>query len=185
MPSDRQKLRGVVLAEDKRTERFFRDLLQMLGFKNRNFRFDTAPDGKGAGVAWVVRRYPAEVRVLRGKNFQQGLRLIAVRDSDNVGLRKRKQQLDQALRDASLVVRQPDEGIATPVPARNIETWLLALLGVVGLDETENYKHRFENEHGANEKSVLRDASSAWGKIDEASLLSLRDGSKEMERLDP
>ena len=37
MSSERQKLRGLVLAEDKRTERFFRELLGVLGFKTRSF----------------------------------------------------------------------------------------------------------------------------------------------------
>ena len=185
MPSDRQKLRGLVLAEDKRTERFFRNLLEVLGFKTRSFRFQTAPAGQGAAEAWVARRYPDEVKVLRSRNYQQGLRLIAVRDGDDVGLDRRKQQLDQALRSAGLAGRHADEGIATPVPARNIETWLLALLGAAHLDETTDYKRRFEKEHGAPEKrSVLRDAASAWKNTGQTSLPSLRDGTTEMERLD-
>ena len=185
MPSDRQKLRGLVLAEDKRTERFFRELLGVLGFKKRSFRFETAPAGKGSAEAWVARRYPDEVKVLRSKNYQQGLRLVAVRDGDGVGVDSRKRQLDQALQSVDLTVRQADEGIATPVPTRNIETWLLALLGADPIDETTDHKHHFENEHGAHETSVLRDAAAAWNSIDNTSLHSLRDGKTEMERLDP
>jgi len=184
MSSERQKLRGLVLAEDKRTERFFRELLDALGFKTRSFRFETAPLGQGAAEAWVARRYPDEVKVLRSKNYQQGLRLIAVRDGDDVGVDNRKQQLDQALESADLVVRQADEGIATPVPTRNIETWLLALLGDANLDETTDYKHHFENEHCTHERSVLRNAAAAWNSIDNTSLHSLRDGKTEMEGLD-
>lgn len=71
MSSERQKLRGLVLAEDKRTERFFRELLGVLGFKTRSFRFETAPPGQGAAEAWVARRYPDEVKVLRSKNFSR------------------------------------------------------------------------------------------------------------------
>ena len=82
-------------------------------------------------------------------------------------------------------MRGADEAIATPVPARNIETWLLALLGVLDLDEAEDYKHRYENEYHADEKSALRRAASAWTGIDQASLPSLRDGKTEMMRLDP
>ncbi len=185
MPSDRQKLRGLVLAEDKRTERFFRELLGELGFKTRSFRFETAPAGKGAAEAWVTRRYPAEVKVLRSKSYQQGLRLVAVRDGDGVGVGSRKQQLDESLQSAGLAVRQADEGIATPVPTRNIETWLLGLLGDTNLDEITDYKHRFGNEHGTHERSALRDAAAAWNNTDNPSLYSLRDGKTEMERLDP
>ncbi len=104
MASDREKLRGIVLAEDKRTERFCRALLRELGFKVRRFRFETAPAGEGAAEAWVARRYPGEVKVLRSKNYQQALRLIAVRDGDLVGVRIRKQELDQPLEAAGLAV---------------------------------------------------------------------------------
>ena len=185
MPSDRQKLRGLLLAEDKRTERFFRELLAVLGFKTRSFRFETAPAGEGAADAWVLQRYPAEVKVLRSKNYQQGLRLIAVRDGNSAGLASRKHQNDQALQDAGLAERHAAEGIASPVPARNIETWLLALLGADDLDESTDFKRRFENEHNANETSALRDGASAWKDIDQTWLPSLRDGKTEMERLDP
>ena len=88
MPSDRQKLRIMVLVEDKRTERFFRKLLKQLGFGR--FDFDTAPKGNGSGEAWVAKRYPKEVNVQRSKNYQKSRRLIAVRDEDGVGLRHRK-----------------------------------------------------------------------------------------------
>ncbi len=185
MASDREKLRGVVLAEDKRTERFFRALLLELGFKARRFRFETAPAGEGAAEAWVARRYPDEVKVLRSKNYQPALRLVAVRDGDTVGVRVRKQELDQALEATGLAVRQAGEGIATPVPNRNIETWLLALLTEADLDETADYKHRFEQEHRADERRALREAAAAWKDIDLMSLPSLRDGKTEVLRLDP
>ncbi len=185
MPSERDKLRGLVLAEDKRTERFFRELLRALGFKVRRFRFETAPAGGGAAEAWVAQRYPDEVKVLRSKNYQHALRLIAVRDGDTVGVHIRKQQLDQALEDAGLDVRQADEGIATPVPTRNIETWLLALQNGADLDETSDYKHRFEREHRDHERSVLRKAATAWKDVDQTSLPSLRDGKAEMQSIDP
>jgi len=183
MSSERRKLRGLVLAEDKRTERFFRKLLKQLGFGR--FNFDTAQKGKGSGEAWVARRYPGEVKVMRTKNFQQSLRLITVRDEDGVGIDTRKQQLDQALQGAGLAVRKANEKIATPVPARNIETWLLALLGIADLNETEDYKRLFENEHSSEESSVGQRAASAWNDFDDTALPSLRDGKAEIQRIDP
>lgn len=184
MPSDRKKLRVTILSEDKRTERFFRSLLVELGFERRRLRFETAPAGRGAAEAWVAGRYPAEVQLLRSKSFQRNLRLIAVRDGDEVGLVTRKAQLDEALRGAGLDVRQPSEGIATPVPTRNIETWLLALLGGASLNETEELKGRFEAEH-RDESAALRRAAVAWPGHEPQSLPSLRDGQSEMKRLDP
>lgn len=185
MPSNRQNLRGLVLSEDKRTERFFRKLLRVLGFKTRSFRFETAPAGAGAAEAWVAKRYPGEVKALRSKNYQQSLRLIAIRDADGVGLKRRKQQLDQALEKAGLAVRQADEGIATPVPARTIETWLLALGGEAGLDGTSDYKRLFENKHGTHESCTLEKAAEAWLNISAKSLYSLRDGQAEIKRIAP
>lgn len=187
MPGDRKGIRGVVLSEDKRTERFFRRLLTDLGFERRRFRFETAPARRGAAEAWVAERYPNEVKVLRSKIYQDGLRLVAVRDGDEVGLVRRKHQLDKTLRNSGLDERQDDEGIATPVPTRNIETWLLALNGVDSLDETEDYKHRFEEQHrhGNAERDALRAAAAAWQEIRPPALPSLLDGKTEMERLDP
>lgn len=183
MSSDRKKLRILVLAEDKRTERFFRNLLKRLGF--RRLRFDTAPTGSGSAEAWVLKRYPDEVKVLRTKNYQAGLRLVAVRDGDRRGVAVSKQQLDQALRDANLTVRQSGEKIATPVPTRNIETWLLALLGANALDENTDYKHRFEQGPAAAERRALDEAAAAWKHINDTSMPSLRDGAEEMMRIDP
>ncbi len=181
MPSDHRQLRLTVLTEDKRTERFFRKLLASLGVQR--CRFETAPTGRGSGEAWVAKRYPDRVKVLRSKNYQRSLRLLAVRDDDGVGLTQRKQQLDNALKSAGLLPRAVGERIATPVPARNIETWLLTLLGYLNLDEARDYKATFERTHAARESDALRSAANAWGQIGDASPASLKDGRCELDRI--
>lgn len=57
MAGERRGIRGVVITEDRRTERFFRRLLVALGFENRGFRFHTAPIGDGAAEAWVRKHF--------------------------------------------------------------------------------------------------------------------------------
>jgi hypothetical protein len=187
MPSDRKKLRGLILTEDRRTQRFFKNLLVDLGFDRNRLRFVTAPSGKGNAALWVRSQYPDEVRLLRTKNYQQGLFLVAVRDGDNIGVRVRKADLDNALREAGLVPRNSKERIATPVPTWSIETWLLALLGDDDVDELSTRKQDFENEYRENdeETKALLDAAKAWRhKSKNLSLPSLADSKSEMKKLD-
>lgn len=189
MPGERAKLRGIVLAEDQRTERFIRTLLTALGCNNKLFRYETAPSGKGAGEAWVLRRYPPEVRVLRAKNFQRFLCLIAVRDGDSVGVDARKRELDEALREAGLDTRQTHEHIAAPVPTWAIENWLLELLEHEEINEDKGpdggrtWKQVFERTYAVDEARALTRAAKAWTNS-ESSLPSLGDGRDEMRRID-
>jgi hypothetical protein len=178
-------MRGVILAEDKRTERFFRHLIGILGFDKRKFRFDTAPAGQGAAEAWVRARYPTEVNWLRSKAYQQQLCLIAIRDGDSVGVHQRKIQLNSALRQKGLQIRQNDERIATPVPTWCIETWLLALHENRHVDEDDSVKNEFNARHRMNEKSVLVLAAQKWrdDPFAGSSLPSLMDGRSEISRL--
>jgi len=133
MPGDRKGIQGIVLVEDRRTERFVRHLLDRLGFDARKVRFEPAPSGQGAAECWVLARYPREVRYLRSR---QPLRfLLAVRDGDSVGVARRKQQLDDALAEAGLAARASDERIGAPVPTWSIESWLFDLLGQEGVNE--------------------------------------------------
>jgi len=190
MPDDRTRIRGTLLAEDMATERFFRHLLVGLGFDKRKFRFQTAPAGKGDAAAWVRKRYPVEVRLLRAKKHQRQLCLIAVRDGDSVGPASRKADLDAALAEGMLSPRHEDERVATPVPTWSIETWLFALLGEETVDERSSRKWDFERRYPpgtAEYERALRDAAQAW--LTRANSVptvpSLADGSAEMTRIDP
>jgi hypothetical protein len=185
MPGEKRRLRGVVLTEDKRSERFFRQLLRSMGYEPRRFRFESAPSGRGAAEAWVRKRYCREVHVLRSKCYQLDLCLIAVRDGDQAGVEERKAKLDQELADNGQDRRKPDERIATPVPTWSIETWLLRLLGAADLDEETPYKDRFTMEYGDAEREAIRNAVKGWDAADKTSLPSLLDGRKELERINP
>jgi len=185
MGSDRGQVRGVLLTEDKRTERFFRHLLRDLGYDTRRFDFQTAPSGEGAAEAWVRRRYPAAVKVLRSRNYQHDLCAIVVRDGDRLGVEERKEELDAELSDAGLEHREPGERIATPVPTWSIETWLLALLGETDVSEGISLKEAFEHRY-PQEREALREAAQTWrdGPMVGATLASLTDGRRELARLD-
>ncbi|MFH1465084.1 MAG: hypothetical protein ABIO70_11930 [Pseudomonadota bacterium] len=182
-----------MLVEDKRTERFLRHLLVALGFEKRGFRFEPAPSGKGAAEAWVLSRYPSEVKVLRAKPYQR-LSVIAVRDGDRAGVTARKAQLDSALATDGLAPRGAGERIATPVPTWAIENWLLELLGHPGVNEDRGpepgegttWKQVFEHDHGATEREAMREAATAWREAqgDRSGLPSLNDGHTELARLD-
>jgi hypothetical protein len=192
MSGDRKKMCGRVLCEDRRTERFIRHLLEARGYKIRRFNFVPAPSGRGAADAWVLARYPEEVRALRAKNHQHDLCLIAIRDGDALGVGARKKQLDDALREADLDPRAPSERIATPVPTWAIENWILDLLGFPDVTEdqcsSENqgptWKHVFERNFGSDEKSALRDAAQRWWSTVEPRLPSLEDGRGEVARIE-
>jgi hypothetical protein len=186
MPNDRSQIRGTILVEDRRTERFFRELLVELGFDKRKITFKTAPSGQGDAGAWVRAQYPAEVNLLRRKSYQR-LFLLVARDGDNDGLARRKADLDHALREGVLDARQDGERIVTPVPTWSIDTWLLALLDNAAIDETESRKIDFENRYpGKREGQALRDAARAWhSRADQiSSVPSLADSKTEVNRMD-
>lgn len=182
--TDRKDLRGVILSEDKRQERFLRHLLGELGFDRRKFRFESAPAGEGAAEAWVRKRYPQEVEYIRSKNYQQ-LALIAMRDGDNVGVDGRKAELDDELRSDGQEPRSQQELFVTPVPTWSIETWLLALVGDNVSGEHESLKEQFEHRFRRLEKITLRKAAKNWQNNPDggSDLGSLVDGRLELKRI--
>lgn len=190
MVRDRKGLRGVVLSEDRRTERFVRHLLEARGFDKRRFDFRTAPSGRGAGEAWVLLRYPPEVKRLRAQAHQR-LCVVALRDGDSIGVDARKVQFDDALRQADLAVRGTAERIATLVPTWAIENWLLDLLGHADIDENrepsaeggQTWKQLFDRKYLNDEKSALVSAASTW-MTTLPRLPSLHDGRGEFARIE-
>jgi hypothetical protein len=187
MANDRSQIRVILLGEDRRTDRFFTKLLVELGFDKGKITHKVAPSGQGDAGAWVRAQYPAEVNLLRRKRHQKGLLLLAARDGDNDGLAKRKADLDRALREKELDVRQDDERIITPVPTWSIETWLLALLDDATVGENESRKRDFERRYPEKqEQQALQDAAQAWrSKADQIpSVPSLADSKTEMSRID-
>ncbi len=194
MASDRARIQGVVLVEDRRTERFLRHLLSALGFETRRkVKIKVAPRGRGAAESWVKKQYPSEVRFLRRSHPIRFL--LAARDGDAVGVSRRKADLDEALMQDGQSVRASGERIATPVPTWSIENWIFDLLGTEGVNEERqpepgngpSWKQLFDQRHGGTEKDALRSAAAAWkaGAPGRPELPSLVDGRAELTRIDP
>jgi hypothetical protein len=177
--------RGVLLFEDRKSQRFVVQLLVSLGYDKRKLRTRVAPSGKGAGEQWVRMQYSAEVKALRAKNYQRDLFLLAMCDGDKVGVEARKAEFDAALREHGMSTRDPTERIATPVPTWSIETWLLWLCGVENVGENRSRKFDFPKLTGRLEHAAIAAAVEAWNKPGDAGdeLPSIADGRLELARV--
>ncbi len=178
--ASRSKIPVVVVSEDLRTEQFMRYVLTELGF--RNLTYVTAPSAAGSAEQWVLARYVGEVRKQRSTSYKKSA-LVATRDGDSAGVKRRKAENDAALAEAGLSPRKPSERIATPCPTWSIETWLLWLDDVDGVREDAPLKNAYERRAEAR---VIRLAARRFAACppDALGLPSLADGRRELERLD-
>lgn len=161
--SKKQAVRLVLLCEDRAHEDFVRGLLPQPSFRMMYVV-------KGPNQAGVIAKYPAEVRTLRSKKNQAQLGLVVMIDGDNVGRRARLVTFDDKLAEAKALdpkhqgKRQVDEPIAVLVPTRNIETWIVGLLGHdTALDEATDYKG-----HPSNDSRSANDAGRTLRALDRA-----------------
>lgn len=188
MSSDRRGLRGVVVVEDQRTQRFLMRLLAHLGFTGR-FEYQIAPAGQGAAERWVLLRAIEEIAAQRARAHQR-LSVVVVRDGDNVGVAVRMEEVDQALVAAGQAKRSIHERIALPVPTWSVETWLLHLLGEQQVDQNQRppaggamWKQHYEHQFGAFEGQAAKQAAAKWPKSP-TGLPSLDQAVIELGRLD-
>jgi hypothetical protein len=115
----------VVLCEDRQQEIFALNFLNNRGFELdfKNVQVNKSPKGRGSGERYVINNYPKEVRAFRRKNYRSGM-LVVVIDADKATVTETLKELDNALIQNSLELRQPNEAIAIFIPKRNIETWI-------------------------------------------------------------
>ncbi len=115
----------VILCEDLQQQVFAYHFLKKRGFNinPKNLTIRTSPKGKGAGEQFVRKRYAAEVKEYRRKNYRSGM-LVVLIDADTETVKATLKDLDNALIENSQELRKPDEKIAIFVPKRNIETWI-------------------------------------------------------------
>jgi hypothetical protein len=135
----------------------------------------------GSGEQWVRERFPIEVTAYRRRNTHVETKLIAVTDADNLELQQRLARLDQKLHEAEVDLIQEDEQVARLVPRRNVETWILCLIGYE-VDEETDYKRP------RNDWTDLAHTLYVWTRpnahIPELCVPSLRHGVAELRRLD-
>lgn len=131
-----QRVKVVVLCEDRQTEAFIRRFLVANGHHPRAIRVERLQTPRGAGEQFVRERYPREVKAIRSGHVQSVL--LACIDEDTRSTQPRKRVFDQALQADGQAPRAAGEPILNLVPARNIETWLAYLQGHT-VDATSQY----------------------------------------------
>ncbi|MGF1935167.1 MAG: hypothetical protein RM347_012300 [Nostoc sp. ChiQUE02] len=166
---------------DKQQEVFARHFLKKRGFiLDRNLRIEICP--KGSGEQFVRKRYPAEVKAYRSKNYLSGM-LVVLIDADKKTIEERLNQLDEALIANSQLVRQPKEEIAIFIPKRNIETWIHYLQNETVDEETEYSK--FLNNESACKPSIENLVNQCYQGLDENAPPSLQAACGELQRILP
>lgn len=175
----------VILCEDLQQQVFAYHFLKKRGFNldPKNVTIRTSPKGKGSGEQLVIKRYAAEVKAYRSKNYRSGM-LVVLIDADNGTVENRLQQLNNALIEDSQEPRQPNERIAIFVPKRNIETWVHYLQGET-VNETDAYTKFRENEAICKPGVEQLAAQCSQGNLDENAPPSLQAACGELQRLLP
>jgi hypothetical protein len=135
--------RVVVLAEDRRHQRFVQKYLERLGHAQHDVYSEELPSGRGCGEQWVRKRYASAVARYRSRSSRAETALIVAIDANGGDVARRLRQLDQALAEAALFPRSEDEKIVHLIPRRNIETWVLCLNGRT-VNEDEDYTRERE-----------------------------------------
>ena len=128
----------VVLAEDRRHQRFVRYYLKRLYGAIPTTRFVDLPSGRGSGEQWVRDHYALEVQAFRSRSTRASTALIVLIDSDRGEIDGRVRQLRDALFQAHFQPRADPEKIVHLIPKRNLETWVLCL-GGRAVDEQDDY----------------------------------------------
>ncbi len=132
--------RVIVLAEDKRHQRFIRRYLYRAGFGSHDVYFEPLPRDRGCAEQYVRENYATNVKDFRQRAARATKTLIVAVDADTVEVARRQQQLASQLHQAGLPKRTGDEPIAHLIPKRNIETWILSLANTPNIDETTDYR---------------------------------------------
>ncbi len=125
----------IVLGEDRAHRNFIRHYLKKRGFNHRQIHVRR----QGSGKQFVLENYATEVKAYRSQANHLSHALVTVIDADTQKVRDIHRCLEKRLQGDSIHNRQTDERIAVLVPKRNIETWMVYLLGST-VDEEKNYK---------------------------------------------
>lgn len=132
-----ERIRAVILCEDRQQEVFARAFLEKCGITPLRVRI--GPPGKGAGEQYVRANYPQEVQAFRS-NFpaQPNTCLVVLTDADVLEVGQRLNTLEAELKKSGLPTRRAKERIGVFIPKRNIETWIHFLMGKT-VNEQDEY----------------------------------------------
>ncbi len=128
----------VILVEDQRQQQLIRRYLRQLGLDSHAMRFQLPTSG--SGEQWVREQFPVELTAYRRRTARAETKLILVVDADTMIVADRLAQLDQQLAQTNIhPVHVDTEQVARLAPKRNVETWILCLVGTA-VNETDDYK---------------------------------------------
>ena len=133
----------IVLCEDKLTHCYIRRFLLAQGISGRKI-FPLPLPADGCGEQYVRQHFPKYLRVLRSKNFDSNVLVVAI-DADKKTFQERKNQLDEVCNVAEVPKRKQSDKVLVFIPKRNIETWLKYFDGAM-VNEEDDYAH-FLNGH--------------------------------------
>lgn len=160
-----------------------RHYLVRCGHHPRNIRVRRAPRGQGSGEQFVRNYYPIEVEHYRSRSKMRQAALVVAIDADAGTVKKHERELERVLVARRQAKRAPAEKIASLIPKRHIETWVLCLSGET-VDEIVNYKNR------ADIDGLVKPAAAAlyeWSRpgtnVPVSCVPSLRNGLKEVRRI--
>ncbi|MDP2276331.1 MAG: hypothetical protein Q8K32_36665 [Archangium sp.] len=171
-------MRWWLLGEDPGHERLALELARSIGLNKRPVNVTIAPSGEGAASAFVLKRYAREVRATTRRRPGERVAILVMIDGDNLGLSRRKQQLDEALREAGEPTRAADEPVVILVPTWSIETWLLPQSAEV--TEAVDLKPQMRDPQTKHFEEAARRIVRP---DDDEPLASVRDATREVARL--
>lgn len=173
----------IVLAEDARQGNLVYHYLVRKGHNWRSIRVRPVPLGQGSGEQYVREHYAGEVKHYRNRRSRRRAALVVIIDADSRRVTDKERELAATLLAAGEDKRRSGEAIALLIPKRNIETWILCLLGD-RVDETTDYKGRRDVD--ANIKPAAH-AFCEWSKarypVPDSCVESLHRGLREAKRI--
>lgn len=126
-----------VWCEDREHEDFVRRLFALpnLGsLSHRHFHFNRAPSGDGDAKKWLSLQCATIQGRSRAARHQVNRGFLLVADGDGDGSISRTKSYE------GLLARAAQDRIVIWAPTWSIETWILALAGQRGIDESERQK---------------------------------------------
>lgn len=136
-----QRVRVVLLAEDRTLERVAVGILAALGVRNREITTRPYVVARNAKL-WVTEQYHREVDAFRSRAaFQKDLALVVATDADQQSVIERTRVLDDSLVAAQLVARVPNERVILWIPKWHIETWIAWSLGYSTTEDAPDAHH--------------------------------------------
>lgn len=169
-----------LLCEDSQTDAFVRRFLKRRNFRARDVRTLPLPAGRQSGEQWVRKRYPAELRAIRGRRSAY---LIVVTDADVRSTNDRRAHLDAECAEQGVPVRTGEDPVLLIVPRRNIETWLAYVDAGEPVDEERQYPRlKRERDCDRHANKLFRMCRAAQ-QLDEAAPPSLREAWEEYAKL--